>query len=125
MPTLIQSRIVYVRSAIPDPQGRNAKPNRPFLVLTPTEKIATSDDVLLIAISHQQGRTGKHVVPLRWANPGVKCSTRFTSPGFAICNWAITHPKSDLDFDEGFVPPKEMRDITTKYLAWRDNEDDE
>lgn len=118
MPRIIQGRIVYVRSAIPDPQGRNAKPNRPFVVLTPADQIENSEELLLIAISHEQGRTGEYVVPLSWANPGVKTSTTFTSPGFAICNWAIKHPKSDVDVDAGFVPPRHLVQIVEKYLAW-------
>lgn len=121
VPSLFQGRIVYVRSPILDPQGRNAKANRPFVVLTPADSIADSDDLLLIAISHEQGRAGQHVVPLPWANPGVRCSTTFTSPGFAICNWAIKHPKSDLDIDQGFVPPKTLLVIASKYIEWRDS----
>ena len=115
-PNFCYGRIVHVRSAVPDPQGRNPKAGRPFVVLTPPKEIEAADSLLIIAISHEVGDDVDYAVELPW---GRGCSTGFTEPGsFAICNWHRDHPKSDLDVKASFIKPKELYQIETKYRHW-------
>jgi len=53
VPSLIQGRIVFPLTPVPDPQGRNAKPNRPFVVVSPDSVIRTSGPVELIGITSE------------------------------------------------------------------------
>ena len=112
MPALIQGRIVYVREAVPDPQGRNAKPNRPFVVISKNEVINRGGPVELIAISHSIETTAAELaVALDW---GPNSKTRLPDRQVAVCNWKISRAASAFDVRDGYVKPDHLNEILMK-----------
>ena len=88
MTTIVQGRIVYALDSIPDPQGRNAKPNRPFVVVSITTDIQVSQSLTLLAIS-----TGVYGKPEEVEIPnGPNCVTRLRQQSAVMCNWEARVP---------------------------------
>ena len=51
MAAIIQGRIVYPVDPVPDPQGRNPKSGRPFVVISDLQSIRTGGVLRLVGIS--------------------------------------------------------------------------
>src|SRR5438309_926521 len=91
-PSLIQGRIVFPHRPIPDPQGRNPKLGRPFVVITSTEDIPSRDLIQIVGITDELTESpAEHYVELRW---GPR--------------------KDDLDIGLGYVVPSDVLLIVQK-----------
>ena len=109
MSTLCQGRIVHALDAICDPQGRNPKENRPFVVVSTPEEIDRDDDLHLVAISSRPP-TSDDDVPLPWA-AGGRCMTGLSMPSVAVCSWTERVPQDRVTVGRGFVRPSELEQI--------------
>lgn len=113
MPRLLQGRIVYCRKSIPDPQGRNAKENRPFVVITSDDRIkAGASFLLLVAITSQIDPNRNDVqVPLPYG-PNARTGLRVES--VAQCQWVVQIAVEDVEVGVGIVPPSCLVEIIKK-----------
>ncbi len=114
-PSLIRGRIVFPTVPIPDPQGQNPKPGRPFVVLTANEDIKSSDRIQAIGITSQLRESPQeHYVVLPW---GKGCRTGLTQESAALCTWLIDIAKQDMQIGRGYVDPNLLEEIATKLVA--------
>ncbi len=113
MPSLIQGRIVFPIRPVPDPQGRNAKPNRPFVVISSNEEIQAGGLIDLIGItSKNDPEQAENQVELP---TGYQALTNLKGPwSAALCTWKIALQSDEFQLGKGFVRPKELRAILQK-----------
>ena len=117
MPPLVQGRIVYPKVPIPDPQGRNPKPNRPFVVITRTEGIATAGTVQAVGITDELGESpADHYVALPW---GAHARTGLTKKCAALCTWLINVEPSKAEIGTGYISAKHVLAIVEKVKSLR------
>jgi hypothetical protein len=65
LPALVRGRIIYAKIAIPDPQGQNPKPGRPFVVISRPEDINSGASIQAVGITTElQGSPADHYVAL-------------------------------------------------------------
>lgn len=113
-PQILQGRIVYALDAIPDPQGWNPKPNRPFVVISSRDEIATHDAVRVVAISRNVfGEPFEVLLPF-----GPYALTRLTEKSAAICTWVTLIRKDRLEVRKGFVPPAVVEQVLIKVAEF-------
>lgn len=112
MPSLIQGRVIYPKVAIPDPQGRNAKEGRPFVVVT------TNDDIKKGALIFAVGITAyfdpaeqDRYVPLPY---GPTARTGLKKESAALCTWVIAIPSDQIDIGPGYIHPSLVDQIIEK-----------
>jgi hypothetical protein len=76
VPSIVRGRIIYPKIAIPDPQGKNPKTGRPFVVISRDEDIKNLDHVQAIGITGELKESPPdHYVELPWgptAKTGLK-----------------------------------------------------
>ena len=114
MPAIIRGRIVYSKIAIPDPQGRNPKPSRPFVVISHDEDIKNLDHVQAVGITGEL-RESPDEYYVEWAwGPAAKAGLKQKSA--ALCSWRIEIPKAQLDVGKGFVRADLVDEIYAKVL---------
>ncbi len=114
MPLLIQGRIVYPKVAILDPQGRNPKPDRPFVVITRTDEIRDDGTVQAVGITTTLDQSpADHLVMLPY---GPTARTGLKVKSAALCTWVIDIACDQLDFDQKHVSPVLVAEIIKKYL---------
>ena len=107
--------IVYALDAIPDPQRRNYKANRPFIVISENEYIAVSEDFEGIAISHSTWTDESDAVPIPFSfSTHQRCYTALSTPSVAICNWKVVLNQDRVTTNRGYVKPTEMEMILLK-----------
>src|SRR6476620_6576842 len=104
VPSLIQGRIVFARKAIVDPQGKNPKCDRPFVIISPTAQILPGKFVVGVAISSDQidlpfGDNAK-------AGLKIQCA--------AICDWLVALKQDELDFGTSFLSAAYLEEIIKK-----------
>ena len=100
---------MYSLDPINDPQGGNPKLNRPFVVVSTAEHIATGAPVKLVGITGEiTGDPDEIRIPHGW-----NCKTGLSKPSVAFCRWTIVVAQDRLR-PGGFVMPKELRDIALK-----------
>jgi hypothetical protein len=116
VPLLIQGRIVYSRKPIPDPQGRNPKPNRPFVVITGNSDIPGATRVEAVAITDELHLSpSEHYFRLPTA-PGA--NKHGCTPGSAaLCSWVVSLEVSELDVRDGYLPGKYLFQIIERVKA--------
>ena len=113
MPSLIQGRIVYARIPINDPQGRNPKSNRPFVVITNHDKIKARKTIRCVAITDELANTPiDHYVMLP-DGPG-RFKHGCSSGSGALCTWIEYIDKDDIDVGNGALVGKELYQIVEK-----------
>ena len=116
MPSLIQGRIVFPIKPVPDPQGRNPKPNRPFVVVSPDSAIKADGAVDLLGITSEN-------YPDQAANQvelptGPHTRTRLKEPwSAALCTWKITLHPDEFRISDGFVVPRVLFKILEKLKS--------
>src|SRR5579859_7196310 len=104
-PPLIQGRIVFPRTPVPDPQGRNAKPGRPFVVITSSQEISSADVIQIVGITDELTESpSEHYVDLQW---GPQARTRLRSRSAALCTWLVAVRKDEVDIGLGYVVPSD------------------
>ena len=120
MPSLLQGRIVYCRKPVPDPQGRNPKPNRPFVVLTHNDDIKGQSRVQGAGITDELHLSPKdHYYPLS-TGPG---SVHKCTPGSAVlCTFLVSLDVADLDIGEGYLKAKQVFDVIEKVKVLKPGE---
>ena len=110
MATIIQGRIVYALDAIPDPQGRNPKPDRPFVVVSSNAELARDDNFDGVGVSRDvYGK--EEEVELEW---GHNSRTGLKVKSAAICTWKHTFTRDRVNIGNGYVKPKYLREILQK-----------
>ncbi len=80
--------IVIVKGLL-DPRGRNPK-NRPAVVVTPSEELATGGPIFVVAITTSLPETlPDDYVLLPWSRPRHP-RTGLNEPNAAVCHWLVT-----------------------------------
>ncbi len=110
MPSITQGRIVYALDPIPDPQGRNPKRNRPFVVISTFAEIENGERLTVVGISRSV-RGGPDEVELPY---GPSCHTRLRERSAAQCSWTTEIQQDRVEVQNGFVPPTYLRQILEK-----------
>jgi hypothetical protein len=110
VPNIVQGRIVYPTDPLPDPQGKNPKPDRPFVAVSTPQEIAAGAYLRLVGISRDV--LGKEdEVELPW---GPNCHTHLRQRSAAICSWIVSVPQNRVEVGKGIVPPLQLREILRK-----------
>lgn len=109
---LIPGRIVYPEDAIPDPQGKNPKEGRPFVVVSKKADIAAGRDLDIVGITSDI-RGDFDEVPLPF---GYGSKTKLSWPSVALCRWTATVSQKRVHLG-GIVRPTDLRDILIKLAA--------
>jgi hypothetical protein len=114
---LIQGRIAYARISIADPQGKNPKTNRPFVIITHFDDIKGAETVQGVAITSElAGSPDAHYYKLP-TGPGRRkhgCS----DDSAALCTWIENLNPDDLDMG-GFLEPRFVHAIVIKVRELR------
>jgi hypothetical protein len=120
VPPLVQGRIVYSKVPIPDPQGRNPKPRRPFVVITRTEDIAASG-IQAVGITDELSESpADHYVALPW---GAHARTGLTKKCAALCTWLINTEPHKVEIGSGHVSAKYVLAIIEKVKFLHQSKD--
>jgi len=114
-PRLLQGSVVYPKEPVPDPQGRNPKRNRPFVVITSDEDIRAGADIVAVGITTELSESeADHYVLLEY---GRNARTGLKEKSGALCSWVITRDRDDLEIVNGFVAPTYVLEIVKKIIA--------
>jgi mRNA-degrading endonuclease toxin of MazEF toxin-antitoxin module len=106
---IIPGRIVYGR--VLDPQGRNAKDNRPLIVVSPN--ILADDTVYVVAITKELTESpSDHYVDVPW---GPTALTRLRHRSAALCTWLPKVSISEVSIG-GMVPQSCLNRIRAKLI---------
>ncbi len=118
MSSVYQGRIVIALCAIPDPRGKNAKPKRPFVVISTPAEIATGGAFFGVAITGYENDESTDVV-LPFANFGQYSHTKLTKHSVANCKWIELFERDQVDLSgSAHVPSKCLRDIIMKAAPY-------
>jgi hypothetical protein len=116
VPSLIQGRIVYANLPVADPQGRNPKANRPFIVITKNDDIKGQRRVQCVAITDEL-----HLSPTDHYYPLPDGPGRFKhgcSPeSAALCTWLVDLDVDDIDVSDKCLVGKDLYKILEKITA--------
>jgi hypothetical protein len=112
VPSLCQGRIVWV--PIADRNGHN-RYHRPFIILTPNEHIADSEQLIGVVGSNTAALLNPRppfCIDLRYHPTGM-VETRLRKPTVAICGWIAQVAKADIEPHNigGIVPPSIIESI--------------
>jgi len=106
---ILQGKIVFLSEALPDPQGHNPKPNRPYLVITPTPAIKSDGYIEIVAISSSYGYPlADDLVELPF---GKGCHTKLSLPSVAVCSWRACIAYAMICSTGGFASQKVLAPI--------------
>src|SRR5207244_11448350 len=93
-----------------DPQGRNPKVNRPFVVVTSDADLAAGcPRIQLIGITtalHESPADHYVVLPF-----GPHAKTRLKVPSGALCTWLIEVDRESVRISDGYVGPAHVQQI--------------
>ena len=107
MPSLVQGSIVYALESIPDPQGRNAKSDRPAVVISRPAEIETGAELTLAMVSTTiTGDPCEVELPY-----GPNCRTGLRVRSVAKCNWIHRVAQDKVESRSGFVVPRILKEI--------------
>lgn len=110
MPAIVQGRIVFPLDPIPDPQGRNPKARRPFVVISPPQDILSGAPLAIIGIS-STFHGGEDEVELPY---GPNCQTGLRQASAAICSWMVSVGQDRVEVGKGYVKPVLLQRIMLK-----------
>jgi mRNA-degrading endonuclease toxin of MazEF toxin-antitoxin module len=110
VPRIIPGRIVYSREAVPDPQGKNPKQRRKFIVVATPHEIEANDSLHVVGITSTVKGLPEEV-KLAW---GPNCSTGCTKRSVALCSWVVLLSKDQLEVTMHFVKPPQLVEIFKK-----------
>lgn len=114
MPLLIQVRIVYPEVAIPDPQGNNPKPCRPFVVITRNDEIHENATIHAVGITSSLDQSpAENLVVLPY---GPNARTGLKAKSAALCTWVIDIACDQVAFDRNHVSAVHIAEIIEKVL---------
>ena len=102
-PPLVQGRIVYGK--ILDPQGRNAKENRPLIVISKNPIDSTKPVWVDGVTSELTASPPDHYVAIPW---GRDSPTKLSLESAALCTWVATVNIADVQVSSRWVPPRRM-----------------
>jgi hypothetical protein len=112
--SIVRGRIVFPKVAIPDPQGQNPKPGRPFVVISQRAEIENGDRIRAVGITGEVRQSPpEFYVELPWG-PNAKTGLRQKSA--ALCNWLIAISQDNVDVGKGIIRPDLVDEIYTKVL---------
>jgi hypothetical protein len=103
VPAIVYGRIVYPLAPVADPQGRNPKPGRPFVVVSTPQEIKSGSALKLVGITSElHSSPPDHYVALPY---GKHALTRFDEACAALCTWQITLEASEVEVSNRLVRP--------------------
>jgi mRNA-degrading endonuclease toxin of MazEF toxin-antitoxin module len=115
VPSLIRGRIVYPRIAIADPQGRNPKEGRPFVVISSDAEIQNADTIHAVGITSELQSSPEDQFVLLPYGPNAKSGIKQKSA--ALCTWLIEISVVKLDVARGYVHPNLVDEIVKKIIV--------
>ena len=119
MSSLIQGRIVYAKIPIPDPQGRNPKANRPFVVITSNSDLKKNPATVQgIGVSDELSATPEDEYCLLPTESG-RFKHGCSAGSAACCRWIEDLNVEDLEWRNGFVVAKVLFAIIEKAKQLR------
>lgn len=102
-----------VLASVSDGKGRTKE--RPCVIISTDESIATGDDLLVVAITTSQDNPiPAYHVPLPWAPRGHP-ATGLDKPNVAKVNWIREVPQSRVIRSLGDVPEDELEEIIRQF----------
>jgi mRNA-degrading endonuclease toxin of MazEF toxin-antitoxin module len=114
VPSLVRGRIVYPKVAIPDPQGRNPKEGRPFVVISRDEEIQKGDTIQAVGITGELHESPTdHYVELP-SGPNAKSGLKQKSA--ALCTWLIDIAQDHVEVSKGHIRADLLEQIVVKVL---------
>jgi hypothetical protein len=103
VPALVQGRVIYPKIPVPDPQGKNPKVGRPFIVVTINEDIKKGGPIYAVGVTTIFDASQSDLyVPLPY---GPTARTGLTRQSAALCTWVIDIPPDQVDVGPGFIHP--------------------
>jgi hypothetical protein len=114
VPSLVRGRVVYPTLPIPDPQGKNPKEGRPFVVISGDEDITKGESILAIGITSElQISPDDHFVQLPY---GPTAKTGLKQKSAALCTWLIEISPEKVDVSKGYIHPDLIDQIVKKVI---------
>ena len=114
MPSLVRGRIVYPKIAIPDPQGKNPKEGRPFVVISRDEEIKKGEHIQAVGITGELNQSPDgHYVHLQY---GPSAKSGLTQKSAALCTWLIDISPDKVEVGKGYVRADVVEEIVTKVV---------
>jgi hypothetical protein len=103
MPALVQGRVIYPKIAVPDPQGQNPKPGRPFVVVTTNDDLKKGGPIHAVGITtfFDISQTDLYV-PLPF---GPTARTGLKIDSAALCAWVIEIDRNNVEVGSGYIHP--------------------
>lgn len=115
MPSLVRGRVVYPLVPIPDPQGRNPKAGRPFVVISSNEDLTAGQAIQAVGITTNLTQSPpEDYVALPW---GRNARTGLTEESAALCTWVIEVAQDAVNIGKGFVDPRLVLRIVERIRA--------
>ena len=115
MRKLIPGRIVYPSIPIPDPQGKNPKPGRPFIVISQQDEITAGGRVTIVGITSTFAKPlAPDFVKLQW---GHQSQSKLRSESVAHCQWVFTIQLDHLGALGGIIQSRELVEIRQRAPA--------
>lgn len=114
MPLIVRGRIVYPTIAIPDPQGRNPKEGRPFVVISRDDECEKGERIRAVGITGELSQSPSDHYVLLPHGPTAKTGLRQKSA--ALCSWLIEISQDRVDVGAGYVRGSLVDEIVVKVL---------
>ena len=117
MPSLVQGRVIFPKIAVLDPQGRNPKEGRPFVVITTTEDIQNNGSIFAVGITGMiDSSHADRYVTLPY---GTTARSGLKKESAALCTWLIDVLPAQLTIGTGFIDPRLVAQIAEKVAAFQ------
>jgi mRNA-degrading endonuclease toxin of MazEF toxin-antitoxin module len=114
VPSIVRGRIVYPTIAIPDPQGRNPKEGRPFVVISRDEEIKKGERIQAVGVTGElQLSPSDHYVLLPY---GPNSKSGLHQKSAALCTWLIDIAQKDVDVSKGYLRADVVEEIVQKVI---------
>lgn len=111
MPKLTPGRIVYPDIPVPDPNGKNPKSGRPFVIIGGDQDIAAGRVRIVAITSTLDEPLGPEYVKLQW---GYQSQSKLSVKSVAQCGWVFTVPVAALTRIGGIIQEKELKAIRNR-----------
>jgi mRNA-degrading endonuclease toxin of MazEF toxin-antitoxin module len=117
VPSIVRGRIVFPKTAIPDPQGRNPKAGRPFVVISRDDEIQKGERIRAVGITGELNQSpADHYVHLPH---GPTAKTHLRQESAALCTWLIAISQDQVEIGKGYVRADLVEEIVMKVLEFK------
>ncbi len=114
MPSLVPGRIVYSDVPIPDPQGKNPKEGRPFIVISNADEIKSRGLLCAVGITSSIDQSPADNLVTLPSGPTARSGLKKKSA--ALCTWLDLLEPDKVQFGKGFIRADLVDQIVTKVL---------